>query len=361
MHECPSPVDSYPMDKLYAKLSEQHSIMQQQKEMQKAAEDDAQYARGFDPLSSCSSVPLTPATEILSVPASATARCASAAPGEGQLPSDEVLRLKLELAQAQNKISRLDHELAHTRIGNAESESATPALVSEPDYSSIMAPSVSPVAPRLNVGGLVLNAPSKMPAFSSREPSWITQDEPPAEMGDPLPSTALSRPRGIWNNSNSNKSTFGGPFPQQSQMMMDGGGHPAPWGANNRVASYEPTFVPPGMDPYRQDRMAPDQDVMRPMGRRGNRYDNRYGPSNSFGGGFNNNYMSPTPYEMAQGYSNGPHSMMGGGMGMGVYSPYQQQPVGTALSPHATEFTSIASWKNEVSRRACLVILGARR
>ncbi|KAL3960150.1 hypothetical protein ACCO45_005267 [Purpureocillium lilacinum] len=35
-------------------------------------------------------------------------------------------------------------------------------------------------------------------------------------------------------------------------------------------------------------------------------------------------------------------------MGLGMYSPYQQQPIGTPLSPHASEFTSKAGWKNEV-------------
>ena len=333
------------MDKLYAKLSEQHSMVQQQKEVQRAPDDEAFYTRGFEHQSSCSSVPLTPAAEVFSVSMVPGARCASAAPGEGQLTSEEVLRLKLELAQAQNKISRLDHELAHTRLVNPEGESTTPALVPEPDYSSMIAPSASPVASRIHAGGLALNAPGKMPAFSSREHTWMTPDEGASDIGDSLPTTGLNRPRGIWNN---NRSTFGAPFPQ-GQVMMDGG-HPAPWGGTSRVASYEPTFAPSGMDLYRQDRMGPDQDVMRPMGRRGSRYDNRYGSSNNFGGGFSS-YMSPTPYELAQGYPTGPQSMMGGGMGMGMYSPYQQQPVGTALSPHATEFTSIgASWKGEVSQ-----------
>lgn len=335
------------MDKLYAELSEQHSIMQQQQEVQKVSDDEALYARGFEHQSSSSSLPITPAAEVFSAPSVPTARCASATPGEGQPTSEEVLRLKLELAQAQNKISRLDHELANTRIVNSESESGTPALVPEHDYSSVTAPSISPAAARIGGGSMGLNAPNKMPPFS-REHSWMTQDDAPSDIGETMPAIGLNRPRGIWNN---NKSSFGTPFPQ-GQVMMDGA-QPMPWG-NNRSANYEPQFAPSGMDLYRQDRMAPDQDMMRPMGRRGNRYDSRYGSSNNFGGGFSSYGMGPTPYDLAHGYSAGPQSMMGGGMGMGMYSPYQQQSVGTALSPHATEFTSLgASWKGEVSQTFC--------
>jgi hypothetical protein len=331
------------MDKLYAKLSEQHSIMQQQQEAQKASDDEALYTRGFEQQSSCSSLPPTPAAEGFSAPSAPTTRCASATPGEGQPTSEEVLRLKLELAQAQNKISRLDHELANTRIVNPDSEGTTAALAPEQDYSSVAAPSVSPTASRISGGSMALNASNKLPPFS-REHSWIAQDDAPSDIGEALPATGFNRPRGIWNNY---KSAFGTPFPQ-GQAMMDGA-QPVPWG-NNRISNYEPQFAPSGMDLYRQDRIVPDQDVMRPVGRRGNRYDNRYGSSNNFGGGFGNYGMGPAPYELGHGYSTGPQSMMGSGMGMGMYSPYQQQPVGTALSPHATEFTSLgAPWKGEVS------------
>jgi hypothetical protein len=328
------------MDKLYAKLSEQHSMMQQQKEVQKAGDDEGMYTRGFDHKSSCSSLPLTPAIEGFPPTAMPTARSASATPGEGQVNPEEILRLKLELAQAQNKISRLDHELSQTRV-KPESDCGAPTLVPEQDFASVMAPVASPVASRFGAGSMALSAPIKTAPFS-REHSWTTQDDVTPDM-ESMPAAGLNRPRGIWNS----KPTFGTSF-SQGQTMVDGA-QPVPWG-NNRVVNYEPTFASPGMDMYRQDRMVPDQDVMRPMGRRGNRYDNRYASSNTFGGGYNNYGMAPAPYETNQGYSTGPQAMMGGVIGMGQYSPYQQQPVGTALSPHATEFTSLGStWKGEVS------------
>ncbi|KAK4149083.1 armadillo-type protein [Chaetomidium leptoderma] len=348
---CKSTVSPLTTSKLASQNFSNHSILQQRqdalKEMQKAADDENLYTRGFDNQSSCSSLPLTPGIEGFSAPTAPTApttRSASATPGEGQVNTEEVLRLKLELAQAQNRISRLDQELSQTRIVNPESGCASPALVPEHDYASAMAPPASPATSRISVGNMAFNAPGKMQPFS-RELSWITHDDAPSDIGDSLPAAGLNRSRGIWNNS---KPAFGSPFPQ-GQGMMDGT-QPMPW-PNNRVANYDPALTPLGMDSYRQDRMVSDQDMMRPIARRGHRYDNnRYGSSNNFGGSFNNFSMSPSPYEMGQGYSAGPQPMMnsGMGMGMGMYSPYQQQPVGTALSPHATEFTSLgSSWKGD--------------
>lgn len=333
-------MDSYPMDKLYAKLSEQHSLMQQQ-EAQKSSDDEARYT----PPSS--SLPITPAAEEIPTPTVLTARSASATPDEGQGTSDEILRLKLELAQAQTKISRLDQELAQTRLVKLESGRSTPALVADPDF--LPAPIGSPVASRVsNVAPLGI--PPKMPLI--REHNWMPQDDTRSDTGDSLSTGGFNRARGIWNN---NKPAFSNPYPQ-NQMMGDGP-QSVPW-PNTRTmnTSYEPTFAPSGMDMYRQDRMVPDHEVMRPMGRRGNRYDNRYASSNNFGGGFNGyNNMGAGQYEPAGGYSTGPQGAMAGSMGMGLYPPYQEQPVGTALSPHATEFTATgAPWKTEVSKINCL-------
>jgi hypothetical protein len=335
------------MDKLYSKLSEQHSILQQ-KEAEKSSSDEALFARCSDYHSSSSSLPISPTAEVFSAPTAPTTRSASTVPNEGQPGKEEVLRLKLELAQAQNKISRLDQELAHTRIVTNESGSATPGLVAEPDYSTMaMTPATSPAAPRINTGGLVLGAPGRIPTYT-REQGWTAQDTARSDAGDPMSVVGLNRSRGIWNSS---KPVFGSAFSQGPAMVDAAPG--APW-ANSRPINYEPAFAPSGMDVYRPDRMAPpDQDVMRPLGRRGNRWDNRYGSSSSYAGGFGGYSMSTSHYESAPSYSAGPQGMMAGGMGMGLYAPYQQQPVGTPLSPLATEFTSAGtSWKNEVSRNS---------
>lgn len=330
------------MDKLYAKLNEQHSLMQQPREVTKTTKDEGPYVRGFTYQSSDNSLPLTPATETFPGPLAAATRSASVAPTEGQATSEELLRLKLELARAQNRISRMDQEL-QTRV-KSDHDSAIPQLVSDSDNMSIVGLSSSPAASRIGPGTLALNAPGKVPAFS-REHSWATQDDALSDMADTLPAANPNRLRGIWNNNNF-RPAFGSPF-SPGQMIMDGS-QPAAW-PSNRVTNYEPTFAAPTMDIYRQNRMGPEQDAVRPMmGRRGNRYDNRYGPPSNYGGGCGGYGVGPAPYEIAHGYSAGPPAMMGNGLGMGLYSPYQQQPVGSALSPHATEFTT-ASWKGEVS------------
>lgn len=329
------------MDKLYAKLSEQHSIMQQQKGTHKFSDDDALYT------SSSSSLPVTPAAEVFS-PTAPTTRSASATPDESGVTTEEILRLKQELAQAQTKISRLDQELAQTRFGNQESERATPAPVAEQDFLPAMAPIASPAGSRLS-SAMALNVPGK-PQFI-RENSWMAQDDTRSDASDSLSARAMNRARGIWNN---NKATSSNPFPQ-GQMMGDGLQQPVTW-PNSRTLNpnYEPTFAASGMEMYRQDRMVSDQDVMRPVGRRGTRLDSRYGAPNNFGG-FGGYNMGGGHYEPTSSYPPGAQGPMAGGMGMGGYAPYHQQPVGTPLSPHATEFTSTgAPWKTDVSVNPCL-------
>ncbi|KAH6621233.1 armadillo-type protein [Chaetomium sp. MPI-SDFR-AT-0129] len=337
-----SPVDSYPMDKLYAQLSEQHSILQQRTDAQKAAKDATMYSRGFDNQAACNSLPITPAVESFSASGVPGTRSASATPTDNQAATEELLRLKIELAQAQTKISQMDQELAQNRA-KTTGEFVNPALAPERDYASTMRSSDSPVG---TPSDMAHNSSSKVPSFS-REGSWMTQDDTSSNIGDSLPVAVMNRPRGIWNNGNGNTKSEPNDSYFQGQMMMDGT-QPAPW-PGHRGPNYDSAFPSSGMDMYRQDRMVPDHDAMRPMGRRGNRYENRYGSSSHLGGGFNGYNMGPAPYDMAQGYSAGPQAMMGNGLGMAPYSYQQQQQAGTSLSPHATEFTSSTgpSWKGE--------------
>src|SRR6478609_5193164 len=94
--------ESYPMDKLLAKLTEQQSAV----DTLKANEEAIQYARSFDHASSSNSLPVAPATDAF--PSTApTARPASAALDDARGESEEVVRLKAQLAQAENKISKL--------------------------------------------------------------------------------------------------------------------------------------------------------------------------------------------------------------------------------------------------------------
>lgn len=328
------------MDKLYAKISEQHTILQQQNDV-KSLDDEIAFIRALDRQPFSISLPMTPAAEGVSGPTAPTARSASAAPNEGPVSTEEILRLKLELAQAQSKISRLGQQLEQTRLVSQESGRVTPSLLSESDFASTVPLTTSPIAARIPDDPTV-NGYGRPPF--NREHSWMIQEDTRSDISDCPSAGAFSRARGIWNNS---KTLFPNHLPR-GQVIVDGP-QAVTW-TNTRVTnpSYDVTFTAPGTDMYRQDRMVPEQDAIRPMGRRGNRYDSRFGPTNSFGGGFGGYNLGAGQFE--PGYSAGLQGAMPGSMGMGLYSPYPQQPVGTPLSPHATEFTSsAASWKPEVS------------
>jgi hypothetical protein len=320
------------MDKLQAKLLEQQAVIQKQMEVGNPAS---------------SSLPITTDVEGFSASTMPTVRSASAAPNEGQGTSEEMLRLKLELAQARDTIMRLE---AQKRAVVQGSGRATPSPVVESDYKPVMATTSSPAASRFSTSGLGFNAPGKMPPFT-REQSWAVQDDARSEISDAVSTGAFHRSRGIWSQ---NKPAFGAPFHQNHQMMVDGA-QPSQWPSTRSQGFDAPAGQQTGMELYRHDRATPDYEITRPMGRRGHRYDNRYGASSNYSAGFGaynmGGNMGANLYDPASAYPAGPQGMMGGGIGMGMYtpSPYPQQSIATTLSPLAAEFTSTrTSWNGEV-------------
>ncbi|KAF4984672.1 hypothetical protein FZEAL_188 [Fusarium zealandicum] len=305
--------DSYPMDKLLAKLSEQQAVLSQQNEALKSSEDSNMYPRGLDHASSSNSLPVTPATDAF--PSTApTTRPASATLDDARGESEEVMRLKLQLARAQSEISKLDQELAETRSVKTESD-----------------------GPPFGFRG---------PAFPQREGAWGSPDDTRSETSDAMSATTFSRTRGIWGNPKGSfaNTTLQAPVAEPS---------PGNWlGSRGFNPPYpEPTGMPyPIMDGYRGDRLTPDSEMLRSNnGRRGNRYDSRMNSPQPFGPGYGGGYNSPVNHSDYMGGSmSGPP--MNGSQGPGaiaVYPPYQGQPMGTPLSPFASEFTSKGGWKNE--------------
>ncbi|KAK3997178.1 meiotic coiled-coil protein 2 [Cladorrhinum sp. PSN332] len=344
-HEPLASVETYPLDKLYAKRSEQQLPIQQHKadtmNLKLGTDDDEYYPTHLDHQSFSTSLPITPATENFGASTAATTRSASATPNDAQIQVEEYARLKAELAQAQTKISRLE---AQTRTySGPDSGRVTPALGLDMEFPQVMSGTASPTGPRGSAAPVLnINAgQARAPEPFLREQSWITQDDARSDTVDSIATHGIGRTMGLWN---TNKPVFSNPFPQGS-MTTD----QVQWApAASRAAYEQPAspFTPAIMDTYRQDR-APGDDMMRQMSRRSNRFDNRY--NNSVGqlrGGFPN--IPTGPYDHNQGYVTGPQNPMTGGMNMGLYPPYQQQAVGTPLSPHATEFTSVgAPWKSE--------------
>lgn len=308
------------MDKLLAKLSEQQAVLTQQNEALKSGEEDPIYPRILDHASSSNSLPLTPATDAFPS-TTPTTRPASATIEDSRMSGDEVLRLKLQLAQAQNEISKLDQELAQTRTVKPELESNSLGY------------------PRSTM-------------TSSRESAWGTPEDAQSEASDPLSTTAFSRTRGIWGNSK-------GSFAHQTLQAPVAEPAPGNWFGNRSFNSGYPDAPVPYsiMDSYRGDRLTPDPEILRSSaGRRGNRYESRFNPPQPFGngygtggyGGYNANVGQPeyVGNSMPGSPINVPQAL--NQMGLGMYPQYAPQPVGTPLSPHASEFTSKAAWKSEV-------------
>lgn len=329
------------MDKLLAKLCETRDLPSQHES-----------GEGDHP-SSCSSMPITPATDAFGG-TDPTTRPASAAPNESLSTSEEVLRLRLELARAKSHISNLNQELAHTRRGQ-DSGGVTPILSSDSDYAG-GAPLVEPIGTK-PLGNPALPGLSKLQLPRDNVWQGPVSDDCRSDISDAVSATGFNRSRGIWNNGN--KSGHQNSFmPPPPPLPMQDAPHITSW-PNPRNQGFMDQNIPPfpdsSIDGFRGERYGHQSDLMRSgSGRRGNRYDNRFGNPNSFGsnyGDYNVGNMGPGQYDSAGGYPSGGASSIPSGGGMGMFPQYGQQPVSTSLSPHATEFTSTvgSSWKSDVS------------
>lgn len=311
------------MDKLLAKLSEQQAVLNQQNEALKTGENETLLSKPHGQQSSSASLPITPAADGFPN-AAPTTRPASASMTDDNLQEgEEVLRLKLQLAQAQSKITKLDHELAQTRTIKTEGESI--------EYPGVP------------------QSKASLPLDST----WPGPEDGQSDTSDSMSATTLNRTRGIWGNP---KSSFANARIQAPIAEPP----PANWlggrGFNQRYMDTNTPFSP--VDGGRSGGITPDSDVlMRPSAsRRGSRFDSRMNSPQQFSGaygGYNpptgqyDPMMGPMPGGpmSAGGPMNGSHGL--GPMDMGMY-PQNQQPMGTQLSPYASEFTSKTGWKNEV-------------
>jgi hypothetical protein len=303
------------MDKLLAKLSEQQAVLNQQNQAMRLNEEDGAFSRTADQASSSNSMPMTPATDTFSNTAPTT-RPASANPSEQRFEKDELLRLKLQLAQAHNHISKLDSELAQSRTGPHEADSQS--------LGDVPASGATP-----------------------RDNTWTTDDSH-INGGEAITASAFGRARGIWTNPK-------GSFPNSSTHTPVNEPSPATWfGGRNFNQNCADIHGPyPVIDAYRGERLTPDSHMlMRSQGgRRAGRFDSRYNSTHQYGSPYGNFSAQMTQFDHMPGPM--PTAPVSGAQGMGpvvmgMCPPYQQPPIGTPLSPHASEFTS-KSWKSEAS------------
>lgn len=329
-HESFSAAPTLLTDRLLAQLSERQAELECQNEILKASSDEHSFFSVLGKQSTGSNGLPTPITETFGTTAPGT-RPGSIAPGEFQASSDEVLRLKLELAQAQNKISVLDQELTNARLASQQSGRGTPAFSSDADLPGIK--TELQAAPGFM--DFPLNAASRRPF--SRDGIWAGQNETRPDATHASASGVFSRVKGIWNNKPASQNFGQGQGPLSEVLPQQ-----LPWNSNANLSQgfgeQNLGYGATPMDAYRHDGTSPDIDVMKPgTGRRGHRHNN-----NNFGAGLAGYNMGLTNYEV-QAF---PH---GGPGGMGMYQ-YQQSRGGNMLSPHAAEFTSAGvPWKTEVN------------
>ncbi|KLU83384.1 pumilio-family RNA binding repeat protein, variant [Magnaporthiopsis poae ATCC 64411] len=323
------------MEKLLSRLSEQHSPGSDQSEAIKTLTDDEHgHPHSLDFQSSCSSLPITPATDNFTATTPAT-RPASATLDSHAANSDEVLRLKLELAKAKNEISRLDQELCQQRSLAPETASVALGQGEGPTAKS-------------TILGMSGNKITK--ATYLHETAWPVQDDSPSDTSDTMSNGGgFGRTRGIWASA---KPAFQNSFLQPQPPSLPDPTQSGPWmgGRGFTADACAAPYGPPAMDSFHGDRFVPDDDIgMRPAsGRRNHRYDNRFGSPQPFGPGFGGGYnVNLNRYEPAAGFHGGQPGVMPNSGPSGLHQPYPQPPIGTPLSPHATEFTSGAgaAWK----------------
>lgn len=343
----PTNPEANPVDSLLAKLSKQQASLHKQGDAIKSAEGGTMYPHMLDYGSSSNSVPITPATDTFGGMAPAT-RPASAQLNDSNGDSDELLRLKLQLAQAQNKITHLSHELIHREQPRPV---VHPALTSAPLDGEGQSGSQKGLN-AVRIPGLnSFNTGNQASVPRDNGGAWPTYDDTRSDTSDALSATGFNRSRNIWGNVKPSQSAYPQgslPTPELSQSQ--------PWPIRSNSQGYMEPSMPynaQSSDNYRSDRLTPDYDltIRPPGGRRSGRFDSRYvsqslGPNTGFNTAYNN---GPGHFDASQSMISPPQGPIGS---TGMYSSYQPSVIGTPLSPLASEFTSTsgeAPWKTEVS------------
>ncbi|OTB05336.1 hypothetical protein M426DRAFT_57111 [Hypoxylon sp. CI-4A] len=318
-----------PMDPLLEKLSNQRVTLQNQGQAFSGINPPS-----FEHASSSSSMPITPATETFGSSAPTT-RPASATLNDGK-DNQEVLRLKLELAQAQTKINRLETEHAQSHNPRIELGSTIGSASVSGDFPPALIP---PRVQSHGIPGLGQQSVGK----DANQP-WSNFDDSRSDTSDALSTTGFNHSRSIWAPNKSGKDTF------QNNYAGSDISHTGPWSSrdtNSSFVDHSIAFEPSVPGSYRSDRLAPDYDmtIRAPSTRRSSRFDSRFGAQSGYGSGYN---YSGSQYGSDSGVPGPSHAPVGPGM----YSGYQPTPVGTPLSPLASEFMSVREgtpWKSEPS------------
>ena len=312
------------MDRILAQLTSQRAYSKEFPDPREQNDDQkASSQPEIDHGSSSNSLPITPANETFSA-TGLTTRPASASLNDGQAGSeDEVLRLKMQLAQAQNHISKLDQELSATRSVHNDSD---------------------------NEG----YAPPKIQGLASHDSVWAAPSEGLPETVGTAGNSSFGNTRSVWQRSSSPYSIGAGRY--QAPEANSNGFYGAGRGSNQLHGEVEGSY--PTFEGFRRGRNSPEFDHFL-RGHGGGRRNLRAGIRPNANDPFSNTlagYSGNLPqYGSVAGPSHfgtigGPNVNQGiAQLSPGMYPQFSQQSIPTSLSPHASEFMSKGVHKTEVS------------
>ena len=319
------------MDSLLAKLSEQQALLAKQKTVVSSnVEEDDKQAKDD---STSGSTLLTPASD--SFRSSDTAQAGDEAL---QMEAAEMLRLKKELDAAKNQIARQKHELDQSRVLKHTVDQA------------MASPSEAVFSPKPNVFEQANGFPTSGRSFTNLPGNW-PNDDARSDISD-LTGTIPN----VW--PGSSRPSFNTGLQAEGTWGQSG---PRSWG-QRAVSNTLPPLMMAQQPPVQQRNYSVPVSPASAGGRSVNEFGTRgYGHLNT------QNNRNASAFQRGNGwdvYTGGPGPMDGvnlGGMSpgsaypsLGIYpTAYQPRPIGTPLSPTATEFragqASTNPWNTAVS------------
>ncbi|KAI1863360.1 uncharacterized protein JN550_009680 [Neoarthrinium moseri] len=328
--------DNRLVDDLLKKISEQQSSTTTSKDSglpQRAAGGRLNLPMSQALSSFSNSMPPTPAVENFGESAPSI-RPASSNAKEAHSSDDEVARLQLELALAQSKISQLE--------GSSQILQTRPMPF---DAKLTNVPSRFP-------GAAILQSGNGQPTGNN----WPSYDDSRSDTSDALSATGFNQARNIWGGKPVTAPGSGlmtnAPEPPSHANVWTGRGGPQGFGTDHSG----PWNSGPGIDTYRGNNRIPadyDMTIRGPNTRRSGRFDNRFGnPAFNSQASFGTANHPQYGQSQYNGASNDQNAAANGqfpmGPGPGPYANGSGAPIGTPLSPLATEFTSTnGPWKSE--------------
>ncbi|KXJ89663.1 armadillo-type protein [Microdochium bolleyi] len=329
--------EASPVESILASLSKQKVILQKQSAALEASSGEAgSWGLYAGSNSASNSVPLTPAHE--SIHANDQSRSAGATAAEESGNTEEVSRLKLQLAQAQDKISRLGQELSSTRPVPKPLDSGIGGSPFEVDATFNLQPDYRP--PQMAGPFLPDHRNFYAPSRDSMG-SWPAYDDSRSDTSEPTNSAGFNRARHIWN-SRQGPPAFGQLAVSPAQV----------WNSRPGNVGYMDSGMPysaPLQNNFRPERLTPDIDPSHRSGRdrRGQRVDNRFQAPGLGGQAYETGFSyGGTTCDVGADCAGPSAASMAGNMSM--FPGYPQ--AGNILSPLASEFTitpDSESWKTD--------------